>query len=205
MIVVALAEQRTGEHRQLGLGREDRHQGRSGLSDHVGGHSGNPRIPPSTLMTSPVTKPAPSDARKATMPATSSGWPRRPTGMLAAANASRSSWVVSTLARSCSLTMAPGATQLTVTPLEPSSMARFFDHMWTAALAAWAGRSIPGSRAKLGYSLGPVMLTTRPQRASIITGSTCWVSRLTATKLRVWDASQMSSASNIGALNDVPA
>src|SRR5262249_29767533 len=74
--------------------------------------------PPSTVYEAPVTNEASSEARNATTAATSSGRPMRPIGCAPTTSRSASagsSWL-STYTRICSVSMNPGATQLTRTP-----------------------------------------------------------------------------------------
>ena len=79
-------------------------------------------IPPSTTMVAPLMYVASSDARKAMVPATSSGWPCLPRGAMrisAACGTPSGSW-------NCErrgVSMPPGQMQLMRTPLRPNSAA----------------------------------------------------------------------------------
>ena len=89
-------------------------------------------MPPSTASTCPVMYPASSLARNATALATSSAAPMRPIGIV-------DSVVVLAaygMAAVMSVAIKPGATALTVTPREASSLARDFVMPMTPALLA---------------------------------------------------------------------
>src|SRR5262249_56552063 len=82
--------------------------------------------PPAMYRIWPDTKPAPSLTRKEIAAATSSTWPTRPTGMVLAAPAWKSSKEMPSRAAAASVmsaTMKPGATALAVMPSFPSPIA----------------------------------------------------------------------------------
>ena len=111
-------------------------------------HSILQRRPPSTCSTSPVMYEAPGEARKATAAATSSGVPKRRSGI----RPRISSAATSRMARVIALSMTPGATALTRMPLDASSTAR-----------ARVNPSRPGLRRRV-VGLPPPWLRRRRRR-----------------------------------------
>src|SRR5205823_6443711 len=89
-------------------------------------------LPPSTAMTWPWTKPALPSASRFTTSATSSGLPSRPSGI----HASRRDFFSSGTWRYISVSIGPGATQLTLTPWVAISRASARVKPITAAFAA---------------------------------------------------------------------
>ncbi len=88
--------------------------------------------PPSTVSTCPVMNPASGAARKTTAAATSSGAPKRPSGVCLS-KVSFNYWGSASVNR---VSMKPGATALTVMPREPTSFAKDFVKPIRPALAA---------------------------------------------------------------------
>ena len=89
-------------------------------------------MPPLTASTCPVMYPAASDARKHTAAATSSGVPKRPSGIADAQLA----WASVLMSRVMSVSMSPGATTFTVIDREATSRASAFEKPMTPAFAA---------------------------------------------------------------------
>src|SRR5699024_260455 len=90
-------------------------------------------LPPSTLIEVPLTKLESSPTRKAIRPATSSGWPTRPSGMFADIDSLRSSVRVPPM---MSVSIGPGRMTFAVIPCSPSSRAAPRVRPCTAAFAA---------------------------------------------------------------------
>ena len=88
--------------------------------------------PPLTSIDVPVMKLAPSDARKTTTPATSSGVPRRLSGVAAIISANLSGGNAAGMA----VSMTPGLMQLTRMPYGAACLASDFVRQMTPALAA---------------------------------------------------------------------
>ena len=87
----------------------------------------------------PLTYDASAEQRNAITPATSSGWPTRRTGVCAATAAVKSSNGTPIRAAVCSViavAMKPGATELTMIPNGPSSIASVLASPWSPAFAA---------------------------------------------------------------------
>ncbi len=89
-------------------------------------------IPPLTCRVSPVMYAPQSEAKKPTAAAISSGVPKRASGICDMST----SICFSCKARVMSVSMKPGATQFTVMPREPISLARDLEKPSTAALDA---------------------------------------------------------------------
>jgi hypothetical protein len=88
--------------------------------------------PPSTIRVRPVTQPASGEARNSATPEMSSGWPKRPSGVIANMLAPRSARVCVVI----SVSITPGAIVLTVMPRGPNSFASACDNVAMAALEA---------------------------------------------------------------------
>src|SRR6266849_6581731 len=136
--------------------------------------------PPSTEMHAPLRRLACCEQTNATTPATSSTCPNRPSGISARTNAAIASG--SACCRRCqpppSHRIEPGATQLTVTPFDATSLASDLTKLISAALAALYAGAPPDSRPQTEE-----MTTTRPQPRVSMPGSTSCVMRALTTTL----------------------